>query len=284
MIESPATHTLIEFLTDHPRLFVLTGAGISVGSGIPEYRDEDGEWKRPAPVQFRDFIDRHETRQRYWARSLIGWQSFNQASPNVCHQTLARWESEGRISQLVTQNVDRLHQAAGARRVIDLHGRLDRVRCLNCGTRSDRTEFQQTLASLNPDFSRLTAEAGPDGDAALHGVEFRRFQVPDCAHCGGLLKPDVVFFGETIPRERVERALAAMREADALLVIGSSLMVYSGFRFCRLASEQGLPILAITPGRTRADALLDLKISARFEEVVAALGQPPAASKVVNQR
>jgi NAD-dependent SIR2 family protein deacetylase len=285
MSKQPAA-ALAGFLAAHPRLFVLTGAGISVGSGIPEYRDKDGEWKRPAPIQYRDFIDHLHARQRYWARSLIGWRWFGRASPNVCHRTLAHWETQGRIAHLVTQNVDRLHQAAGARQVIDLHGRLDRIRCLDCGAVSDRAPFQQTLEALNPDFGRLTAAVGPDGDAALQGIDFAAFQVPSCRHCGGLLKPDVVFFGETIPRERVERALTAMCEADALLVIGSSLMVYSGFRFCRLASERRLPMAAITPGRTRADGLLDLKISARFEDVIATLerpwGEPPGAGAAMN--
>lgn len=264
------------FLDDHPRLFVLTGAGISTGSGIPDYRDADGEWKRPAPVQFRDFVGDARTRQRYWARAQVGWQWFVEARPNVCHTTLAAWEALGRLSTLVTQNVDRLHQAAGSVSVIDLHGRLDRAVCLACGDRFERAAVQRELALLNPRFAERSAAAAPDGDADLEAETFDDFRVPECPHCGGMLKPDVVFFGENVPRARVERAVAALRGADALLVVGSSLMVYSGFRFCRLAAERGTPLAAITPGRTRADALLDLKIGARFEEVIDLLGETAA--------
>ena len=209
------------FLHRHPRLFVLTGAGISTASGIPDYRDDNGDWKRPAPVQFRDFVDRASTRQRYWARSLVGWPWFQTARPNLCHRTLADWESAGRISQLVTQNVDRLHQGAGSCQVIDLHGRLDRIVCLDCRTLSDRTEMQQELLAGNPQFAARSAEIAPDGDASLEHTDFQGFHVPGCPQCGGVLKPDVVFFGETIPRERVNRAIDALLACDALLVIGS---------------------------------------------------------------
>ena len=271
----PATKRIEEFrsfLEAHPRLFVLTGAGISTGSGIPDYRDENGDWKRPAPVQYLDFVKQLHTRQRYWARSLVGWPWFQRARPNLCHQTLADWESSGRISQLVTQNVDRLHQGAGSTRVIDLHGRLDRIVCLDCRAESDRSAMQDELRAVNSRFAELTAEIAPDGDAYLEDTDFDGFQIPDCPHCGGILKPDVVFFGETIPRERVDRSIAALLDSDALLVIGSSLMVYSGFRFCRLAAEHGIPIAAINPGRTRADDLIGLKLAAPFEDVVPALG------------
>lgn len=270
----PATKCIDElwtFLENHPRLFVLTGAGISTGSGIPDYRDENGDWKRPAPVQFRDFISRPQTRQRYWARSLVGWPWFQRARPNACHRTLADWELSGRITQLVTQNVDRLHQDAGSRQVIDLHGRLDRIICLECGAGSDRNAMQEELRARNPEFAALTAAIAPDGDAYLENTDFEGFLVPDCPQCGGILKPDVVFFGETIPRERVERSVSALLDSDALLVIGSSLMVYSGFRFCRLASEHGIPIAAINPGRTRADDLIGLKLEEPFERVIPAL-------------
>ena len=264
---------LTGFLAAHPRLFVLTGAGISTGSGIPEYRDENGAWKRPAPVQYRDFLQHAHTRRRYWARSLVGWPRFRQAAPNACHRTLAAWEAAGQIAQLVTQNVDRLHQAAGSRRVIDLHGRLDRVICLDCGAGLDRIELQAWLVEMNPGFSQVSAESAPDGDAYLDEADFGDFRVPHCLRCGGTLKPDVVFYGETIPRGRVDRAIDALLGADALLVIGSSLVVYSGFRFCRLASEHGIPIAAVNPGRTRADELFELKVAARFEEVAALLDE-----------
>jgi NAD-dependent SIR2 family protein deacetylase len=265
------------FLKAHPRLFVLTGAGISTGSGIPDYRDDNGDWKRPAPVQYRDFVSQPATRRRYWARSLVGWPWFQRAQPNLCHQTLAGWETSGLISQLVTQNVDRLHQGAGSRQVIDLHGRLDRIICLNCGDRSDRESMQAELSARNPSFAGLGAEMAPDGDAYIEEADFQDFEVPACEGCGGMLKPDVVFFGETIPRERVDRAVAALLGSDALLVIGSSLMVYSGFRFCRLAAKHRIPIAAINPGRTRADDLINLKLAERFEDVIPTLQEfgPP---------
>jgi len=262
---------LAGFIHAHPRLFVLTGAGISTGSGIPDYRDKNGDWKRPAPVQYRDFVDKLSARRRYWARSLVGWPWFRQARPNLCHQTLAHWEAAGRIGQLVTQNVDRLHQGAGSRRVIDLHGRLDRIVCLECQVESEREAMQQELLARNEAFAGLSAEIAPDGDACLEDADFADFEVPDCPHCGGILKPDVVFFGETIPRERVDRSIAALHESDALLVIGSSLMVYSGFRYCRLAADAEMPIAAINPGRTRADELIGLKLSKRFEELIPGL-------------
>lgn len=259
---------LIDFLDLHSRVFTLTGAGISTGSGIPDYRDEHGAWKRPAPVQYADFVQRLATRQRYWARSLVGWPWFERARPNVCHDTLARWERSGVVGQLVTQNVDRLHQQAGSVRVIDLHGRLDEVVCLSCRKRRPRQRLQQTLAALNPGFVRPNADQAPDGDADIDDADLDGFEVPDCARCGGILKPDVVFFGETVPRQRVDEAVRALLAADALLVIGSSLMVYSGYRFCRLAAEHGIPIAAINPGTTRADALLTIKVRQRFEDLI----------------
>lgn len=262
---------LADFLDRHRRLLVLTGAGISTGSGIPDYRDANGDWKRPQPVQYRDFITRHATRQRYWARSLVGWPWFSRAEPNRCHAVLADWEDKGRIAHLVTQNVDRLHQRAGSRQVTDLHGRLDRVICLDCGSSRPRDEVQAWLLQHNPGFADRSAAIAPDGDADLADADIDGLQVPVCDHCGGMLKPDVVFFGEAIPRPRVETTLDALHGADALLVIGSSLMVYSGFRYCRVAAEHGTPIAAINPGRTRADDLFALKVGARFEDVIAVM-------------
>ena len=268
------TEQLGAWLAAHPRLFVLTGAGVSTGSGIPDYRDQNGEWKRPAPVQYRDFVDHSSTRQRYWARSLVGWPWFRDAGPNACHRTLAQWEQAGLISHLVTQNVDRLHQRAGSRRVIDLHGRLDRVVCLECSAPAERAWMQDALLAANPGFAAGAPKMAPDGDADLDQVDFSRFRVPGCPRCGGTLKPDVVFFGETIPRPRVEQSIDRLLDSEALLVIGSSLMVYSGFRFCRLAAEHGIPIAAINPGRTRADDLLELKLSARFEDLIEVFDDP----------
>ena len=247
------------FIDRHRRLFVLTGAGCSVNSGIPDYRNADGAWKRSPPVTFQAFMAQQATRRRYWARSLIGWRRIGRAKPNDAHRALARLEALGKSEILLTQNVDRLHQAAGSAAVIDLHGRIDQVRCMGCDRISPRTQFQDALERLNPEWLAFEAAVAPDGDADLDGVDFADFAVPACAHCGGLLKPDVVFFGENVPRPRVEAAMRHLEDADGVLVVGSSLMVYSGFRFVEAAARAGLPVAAINLGRTRADHLLALK-------------------------
>ena len=265
------TTDLPDFVDRHRRLFVLTGAGCSTGSGIPDYRDADGNWKRPQPVTYQAFTTRADIRRRYWARSLIGWRSFGAARPNPTHRALARLEALGRSELLLTQNVDRLHQAAGSVDVIDLHGRLDVVRCLQCHHQVARHPFQEQLLSLNPDWADLDAVHAPDGDADLEDRDFASFTVPACPACGGLLKPDVVFFGETVPRDRVDAAYAALDRADALLVVGSSLMVYSGFRFAQAAAKAGKPIAAVNLGRTRADPLLALKVGQPCDEALAFL-------------
>lgn len=261
-IAAPASTELRRFLDRHARLFVLTGAGCSTGSGIPDYRDLEGGWKRPPPVTYQAFTGDASMRARYWARSLVGWRRFGRARPNATHLALARLEAEGRIEALLTQNVDGLHQAAGSRNVIDLHGRLDAVRCLGCERRLPREAFQRELERRNPAWASLDAADAPDGDADLDGLDFARFEVPSCEACGGMLKPDVVFFGENVPRDRVERARAHLAASDAMLVVGSSLMVFSGFRFAREAAQLGKPLVAINLGRTRADDLLTLKIEA----------------------
>jgi len=254
---------LIDFVERHPRLFVLTGAGCSTESGIPDYRDDTGEWKRRPPIMFQDFVANEYARKRYWARSLAGFRRMRHARPNEAHHALANLERCGRIAQLVTQNVDGLHQSAGSENVIDLHGRIDTVRCLGCGQRSSREELQIELERRNPEFAALDAVEAPDGDADLEGVAFETFDVPACDACGGLLKPDVVFFGENVPRERVDRAMSAIEYSDAMLVVGSSLMVYSGYRFVAAMADAGKPIAAINLGRTRADDLLTLKVADR---------------------
>lgn len=259
------------FVADHPRLFVLTGAGISTASGIPDYRDRDGGWKRTPPVNYQAFIGDAATRSRYWARSLVGWRRFGAARPNAAHRALARLETGGRVERLVTQNVDGLHEAAGSAAAVDLHGRLDRVRCLACEVRIARAQFQRELEQLNPAWTALDALDAPDGDAELEGLPFECFAVPACPACGGLLKPDVVFFGEAVPRERVQQAFDALARSDAMLVVGSSLMVYSGYRFARAAAQAGKPVVAINLGRTRADELLSLKIEADCSAVLGAL-------------
>jgi NAD-dependent SIR2 family protein deacetylase len=256
-----AASALRDFIDGHARLFVLTGAGCSTASGIPDYRNADGEWKRGLPIMLQDFVAHEHARKRYWARGLIGWRRMRAAQPNDAHRALAALEQQGRVAQLITQNVDGLHQAAGSRDVVDLHGRVDVVRCLSCARRLPRDHVHAELVERNPGFAARGAAAAPDGDAALDGVDFEAFTVPHCDACGGLLKPDVVFFGERVPSERVQQAFAALERADAMLVVGSSLMVYSGYRFAQAAAEWGIPIAAVNLGRTRADDLLQLKVS-----------------------
>ena len=253
---------LEDFITAHRRLFVLTGAGCSTGSGIPDYRDEQGAWKRTPPVTYQAFVGDGITRRRYWARSLVGWPRIAQAQPNAAHRALAALEAQGRCSQLLTQNVDGLHQAAGSRAVIDLHGRLDAVVCLGCGASSSRADVQRRLAEANPAWAGLAAGAAPDGDADLEDRDFATFQVPACDACGGMLKPDVVFFGENVPRTRVDAAMARLAQADGMLVLGSSLMVYSGLRFVHAAVRAQIPVAAVNLGRTRADDLLRFRMAA----------------------
>lgn len=253
---------LRDFIEAHPRLAVLTGAGVSTRSGIPDYRDERGEWKRATrPVEFRPFMTDPRVRQRYWARSTVGWPHMRGAQPNAAHLGLARLESSGFVRALITQNVDGLHRAAGSRNVIDLHGRLASVRCMGCEYTIPRAELQDTLLALNPAWADIEGRVAPDGDVDIEGRDYGDFVVPDCPRCGGILKPDVVFFGESVPKDRVTQAFAAVDAADALLIVGTSLMVYSGYRFAAAAAEAGKPIAAVNLGRTRADHLLTLKIA-----------------------
>ncbi|MBN0986235.1 NAD-dependent protein deacetylase [Amphritea sp. RP18W] len=260
MMPNAMTQQLTDFIQQHPRLFILTGAGCSTQSGIPDYRDHNGQWKRQPPVQHRDFLTSHATRQRFWARSLVGWPLMANARPNGVHNSLKLLEEKGYCRQLVTQNVDRLHQLAGQQQVIDLHGRSDQVICMTCNRLHERNTIHQQMTAENPEYAHYTANAAPDGDADLEGIDFSQFRVSNCPACGGMLKPNVVFFGDNVPKERVFSALESLQQADALLVVGSSLMVYSGFRFCKQAVKQNIPIVAITHGRTRADDLLTLKL------------------------
>ncbi|MCP4982895.1 MAG: NAD-dependent protein deacetylase [Gammaproteobacteria bacterium] len=251
---------LADFICSHEHIFVLTGAGVSTASGIPEYRDDSGEWKHQKPMEYRNFVGRQEARQRYWTRSFIGWQRFCRAQPNAAHLALARLERLGLLARTVTQNVDGLHQNAGSCEVTELHGSLATVTCLDCNDASPRSLIQQRLLALNPMLMELSAQPAPDGDACLEDYDESGLRVPECENCGGILKPQVVFFGETVPVVTVQECFAALGKADAMLVIGSSLMVYSGYRFVREVHRMGIPIAAINRGKTRADELLMLKI------------------------
>jgi len=260
-VETPAA-SLAAWLAKHRRIFVLTGAGCSTASGIPDYRDPDGAWKRAPPVTYQAFTGDSHTYRRYWARSSVGWPRVAGASPNAAHAALLALQQRGCVSALVTQNVDGLHQRAGSEDVIDLHGRLGEVVCLGCGSHTPRAALQSRMIERNRGWNAAVASIAPDGDADIDPATVAGFVPPLCEDCGGLLKPDVVFFGENVPRERLARALDALRASDAMLVAGSSLMVYSGFRFARMAREAGLPLAILNRGRTRADDLATLKVDA----------------------
>lgn len=251
--------------------FVLTGAGVSTDSGIPDYRDDAGAWKARAPVQYRDFVGSEATRRRYWARSMLGYPFMARTLPNVAHHALSALEARGQLSLLVTQNVDGLHRRAGSRQLVDLHGRLDQVRCLGCGALTERAALQSELEARNPEFIAAEATVKPDGDAELSDVDYQRFEVVPCAACGGMLKPHVVFFGENVPAERVTQSMATLEGSRLLLIIGTSLMVFSGFRFARAAARFGVPIAIINRGITRADELATLKLRGNVGELLSAL-------------
>jgi NAD-dependent SIR2 family protein deacetylase len=290
-----AAGLLTAFLERHPRLVVLTGAGCSAPSGIPDYRDADGAWKHTKPMTFADFTTSAAARRRYWAGSLRGWPRIRDARANAAHLALARLEQAGRIVRLVTQNVDGLHQRAGSRRVLDLHGRLDFVECLGCGAVVHREDVQALLLAWNPRFAPaardgaracdrpgVDGEVRPDGDVRV-AASPDELQVPDCRECGGVLKPRVVFFGENVPRQRVEEAFAAIEEADALLVVGSSLMVYSGYRFVRAARERGKAVALVNLGRTRADAECSLKLERDCATLLRAVAEAPSGDGVARR-
>ena len=250
---APAIRSLQTFLEESESLVVLSGAGVSTGSGIPDYRDRNGDWKHSQPIQFGEFMGSAAARRRYWARSYIGWQRFSGAEPNAAHHALARLEDGGKVDTIITQNVDRLHSAAGNRNVIDLHGDLSKVRCMSCDRITERRHYQAALERGNPGWTAEAKHYRADGDAELVDDAEADFEVPGCEACNGIQKPDVVMFGEWVPKARVQTAMDAVERAGALLVTGSSLMVFSGFRFARHADATGTPIAIVNQGRTRAD-------------------------------
>ena len=254
--------TLVDFLQQYQRLLALTGAGVSTGSGIPDYRDTSGAWKQRRPMEYREFVDQHQARQRYWARSFVGWQRFRLARPGAAHLALARLETMGKLAHTVTQNVDGLHLAAGSRRLTELHGSLARVVCLDCGTTQPRARMQQRLQAVNPVLAGLSAPIAPDGDAWLDDLDTRSIVVPACDQCGGVLKPTVVFFGETLMPGSADRCNRALDDADALLIVGTSLMVFSGYRLVRDAVRAGRPVFLLNRGKTRADDLITMRLDA----------------------
>lgn len=260
---------LADFIRQHQTVTVLSGAGCSTESGIPDYRDSKGQWKHRQPIQFLDFINDPQARSRYWMRSMLGWQHVHAAHPNAAHFAITVLERLGYIQQVITQNVDGLHTRAGTRSVLELHGNLGWVACMQCTARSPRTWMQECLQRQNPGLQVKPGKYLPDGDASLKDLDDLELHVPDCRQCGGILKPDVVFFGESVPRNRVCAATRMVENASALLVIGSSLMVYSGFRYCRQAHRDGTPVAILNLGRTRADDLATLKLDLPCAETMA---------------
>ncbi len=264
---------LASFLERFPNLLLLTGAGMSTASGIPDYRDREGVRRGKAPMQGPDFRRSDAVRKWYWSRSMAGWPAVAQAQPNAGHRAIAEMEARGNIAAIVTQNVDGLHQRAGSVNILELHGNIGAVVCLECGAHFPRGSIQFVLTQANPNLAGRMTVTAPDGDAHLGAASLIDFQLPYCAHCAGMLQPDVVFFGDVVPRWRTEDAEKKLADADALLVVGSSLMVYSGYRLCKTAAALGKPIAAINLGKTRADHLMVIKLEALVEHALPLLAR-----------
>lgn len=267
----PSAATLAELLRGRC-VSVLAGAGCSTESGIPDYRGP-GSGGRRSPMQYREFVSDAAARKRYWARSAVGWSKVAGARANAAHRALAALERAGIVAGVITQNVDGLHHEAGSSRVIELHGSLAWVRCLDCGDRESRQALQERLGTLNPDYDSRNALVLPDGDAELVDTGLQAFRVPECLACGGVLKPDVVFFGENVPKERVHQAWKLYEAGDVLLVVGSSLAVFSGYRFVLRASQDGRPVAIINIGQTRGDGYALFKIERRVGRVLPDLAE-----------
>ena len=255
---------------------ILSGAGLSTESGIPDYRGPSGRARRAEPMTYQAFTATAAARQRYWARSHHGWQHITGAMPNAGHLAVAEFQRRGLLAGIITQNVDGLHQAAGARQVIELHGSLHRVRCLGCGERTPRADLDVRLRAANPAWAAPVSQVNPDGDVVISDAAAASFRVVDCPACGGLVKPDVVFFGENVPPDRVAHCYALVGAARSLIVLGSSLTVMSGYRFVRHAARLGVPVAIVNQGATRGDALarwtLDFPLGPVLTEITARLG------------
>jgi NAD-dependent SIR2 family protein deacetylase len=253
------------------QVVILSGAGLSTESGIPDYRGPTGLARRAEPMSYQTFTGSAAARQRYWARSYLGWRHVARASPNAGHQAVAELQQLGLLAGIITQNVDGLHQAAGADQVVELHGSLDRVACLGCRARSPRAELDRRLRAANPGWHEQATALRPDGDAVLDDSQTARFRIVDCLSCGGVLKPDVVFFGENVPKPTVEYCYELVSQARALAVLGSSLTVMSGYRFVRHAARLGVPVVIVNQGATRGDALATLTLDAPLGQALTAL-------------
>lgn len=268
-----AIKKLAELVATHRPALVLTGAGISTDSGIPAYRDENGNWIHTRPVQAAEFYNHEHIRKRYWLRSMLGWSRIQSAQPNATHHALTSLEKSGLTQCIITQNVDNLHQRADSRTVVDLHGNLQSVICLQCSNRIPRQQMQAMLQKANSQIEVVGSTIGPDGDAAPTNLDalLATFELTDCPACGGILKPDVVFFGENVPTDRVDYCMDQLKQSSLLLCVGTSLTVFSGYRFCRAAHAQNIPIALINKGKTRADDLADCIVNASCATALAQL-------------
>jgi NAD-dependent SIR2 family protein deacetylase len=274
----PADLDALARLVGDGDVVVLSGAGLSTDSGIPDYRGASGALRRHTPMTYQTFLRDPRGRHRYWARSFVGWRQIRAARPNAGHRAVADLQDVGLVTGVITQNVDGLHQAAGARDVVELHGGLDRTVCLACGDVADRGELDRRLRVVNPHFGPHVDEVNPDGDAELPDDVLDGFVMVDCLACGGgPLKPDVVFFGETVPRGRVDDCFAMVEQAGALLVLGSSLTVMSGYRFVLRAEKLGIPVGLVSLGTTRGDAKVDVRLDAPLAAVLPELVRRLAA-------
>ncbi|MFP4300559.1 MAG: NAD-dependent protein deacetylase [Alkalispirochaetaceae bacterium] len=274
---APKLHTSsvseLAWLLRDRRTLILTGAGISTDSGIPDYRGPQGSLRKRSPVTYSEFIRNEEARRRYWARSTLGWPLIASVKPNPSHIVVARLEATGLASGVVTQNVDGLHRKAGSTTIVELHGNLSRVLCLDCGAVESRHALQNRMLRENRRWNEWQVEEAPDGDAELPEELTKSFEIPHCLACGGMLKPDVVFFGENVPVQRVETVFRMVEEAEALLVLGSSLKVYSGFRFVERAARLGRPVAIVNLGETRGDELASFRLDAPLLAVLPQLSE-----------
>ncbi|WP_433111166.1 NAD-dependent protein deacetylase [Micromonospora sp. CA-246542] len=264
------------------QVVVLSGAGLSTESGIPDYRGPSGVARRHTPMTFQAFTRDAVARRRYWARSHLGWRLIARATPNAGHRAVARLQDAGLVDAVITQNVDGLHGAAGSDPVVELHGRLDEVTCLDCGNLTSREEVDRRLREANPDFVARVAAVNPDGDVDLPDEQVAGFRPVDCGICGtGMLKPDVVFFGETVPPQRVARCFALVEQARAVVVLGSSLTVMSGRRFVIRAAKQGIPVAIVNQGPTRGDGYATVRVDAPLGEVLPVLAERVTGASAV---
>jgi len=272
LTEQPAFKDLLALVKRY-RVCVLTGAGVSTRSGIPDYRSPEQLQRKRKPIEYQPFITQAAMRERYWSRSMNGWPHFSSTQPNDAHRALAQLEKAGEIQGIITQNVDRLHHKAGSQRVVELHGALSEACCLSCGTLEARDALQTRLTVLNPNWLNQPTMLAPDGDADLPESPTEPFILPTCLECEGMLKPNVVLFGESVDKGVLQKAWDVFDESDMLLVVGSSLTVYSGFRFARKAAQRGMPIAIINIGATRADDLTTLHLETEAGETLQALSK-----------